>query len=143
MIDHTLSQLIDIREKLMSGRQEIVQIDAEVAKLCSQNDMYAKLRAKNIMDEVSYVEQTAEIQNRITTLRSRRMKLIGEDEDTHYIDDLRALKDALRRFPPVILSFDESIFSTIVERIKAGVNGTMTFVLKGGLNLTESRGAEK
>ena len=71
------------------------------------------------------------------------MKLIGEDEDTHYIDDLRALKDALRHFPPVILSFDESIFSTIVERIKAGVNGAMTFVLKGGLNLTESRGAEK
>ena len=143
LVDHTLSQLIDIREKLISGRQEIVQIDAEVAKLCSQNDMYAKLRAKNIMDEVSYVEQTAEIQNRITTLRSRRMKLIGEDEDTHYIDDLRALKDALRHFPPVILSFDESIFSTIVERIKAGVNGAMTFVLKGGLNLTESRGAEK
>ena len=41
------------------------------------------------MDDVSYAEQTAELQNRITTLRSRRLKLISEDEDTHYIEDLR------------------------------------------------------
>jgi hypothetical protein len=125
---------------LVSERQEIVQIDAELAKLCFQNNMYAKLRAKNIMDEVSYAEQTAELQNRITTLRSRRMKLISEDEDTHYIDDLRALKDALHHYPPAILTFDEGIFMTIVEKIKAEVNGGITFVLKGGLNLTESRG---
>ena len=140
LVDNTLSQLIDIREKLVSGRQEIVQIDAEIAKLCSQNDMYAKLRAKNIMDEVSYAEQTAELQNRITTLRSRRMKLISEDEDTHYIEDLRFLKELLQNYPPAILTFDENLFTAIVEKIKAGADGTITFVLKGGLNLKESVG---
>ena len=140
LVDNTLTQLIDIRTKLVSGSQEIAEIDAEIAKLCSQNDMYSKLRAKNIMDEVSYAEQTAELQNRITTLRCRRMKLISEDEDTHYIEDLRFLKELLQSYPPAILSFDENLFTSIVERIKADDNGNITFVLKGGLNLKESVG---
>ena len=140
LVDNTLTQLIDIRTKLVSGSQEIAQIDAEIAKLCSQNDMYSKLRAKNIMDEVSYAEQTAELQNRITTLRSRRLKLISEDEDTRYIEDLRFLKELLQSYPPAILSFDENLFTAIVERIKADDNGNITFVLKGGLNLKESVG---
>ena len=140
LVDNTLTQLIDIRTKLVSGSQEIAEIDAEIAKLCSQNAMYSKLRAKNIMDEVSYAEQTAELQNRITTLRSRRLKLISEDEDTHYIEDLRFLKELLQSYPPAILSFDENLFTSIVERIKADDNGNITFVLKGGLNLKESVG---
>lgn len=86
LVDNTLTQLIDIRTKFVSGSQEIAEIDAEIAKLCSQNDMYSKLRAKNIMDEVSYVEQTAELQNRITTLRSRRLKLIrGADASRSHL----------------------------------------------------------
>ena len=140
LVDGTLKQLIDIRTKLISGSQEIAEIDAEIAKLCSQNDMYSKLRAKNIMDEVSYAEQTAELQNRITTLRSRRLKLISEDDDTHYIEDLRFLKELLQNYPPAILSFDENLFTSIVERIKTDEDGNVTFVLKGGLNLKESVG---
>lgn len=140
LVDNTLTQLIDIRTKLVSGSQEIAEIDAEIAKLYSQNDMYSKLRAKNIMDEVSYAEQTAELQNRIATLRCRRLKLISEDEDTHYIEDLRFLKELLQSYPPAILSFDENLFTSIVERIKADDNGNITFVLKGGLNLKESVG---
>lgn len=141
LVDHTLTQLIDIRTKLVSGSQEIAQIDAEVAKLCSQNDMYSKLRAKNIMDEVSYAEQTAELQKRITTLRSRRLKLISEDEDTHYIEDLRFFKELLQNYPPAILTFDENIFTSIVEKIKANEDGSVTFIIKGGLHLKERIGA--
>ena len=140
LVDGTLKQLIDIRTKLISGSQEIAEIDAEIAKLCSQNDMYSKLRSKNIMDEVSYAEQTAELQNRITTLRSRRLKLISEDDDTHYIEDLRFLKELLQNYPPAILSFEENLFTSIVERIKTDEDGNITFVLKGGLNLKESVG---
>lgn len=140
LIDNTLAQLIDIRAKLISGTQEVIQIDAEIARLCSQNDMYSRLRAKKIMDEVSYAEQTAELQNRMATLRSRRLKLLCEDEDTHCIEDLRFLKELLQSYPPAILSFDEKLFTAIVERIKADKDGTITFVLKGGLNLKESVG---
>lgn len=140
LVDHTLAQLISIRTRLVSGSSEIAQIDTEIATLCSQNDMYVKLHAKNIMDDVSYAEQTAELQQRITTLRVRRMKLMREDEDTHYIEDLRFLKEVLQNYPPAILSFDEELFTAIVEQLRAGNDGTVTFVLKGGLNLKERIG---
>ena len=137
LVDDTLSLLIAIRTKLVSQSTEIVQIDAEIARLCKQNDMYVQLRNKNIMDEVSFSEQTAELQLRLTTLRTRRIKLMSEDKDIHYIDDLRMLKEVLQEAPHAILSFDADLFSAIVEKIRAGNDGTITFVLKGGLKFKE------
>ena len=142
LLDNTLSQLIDIRTKLVSKNKDIAEIDSEVAKLCSQNEMFVRLKAKGIMDDVSFAEQTAEIQNRITELRSRRLKLMKEDESTHIIDDLRFLKEILQEYPPAIITFDENIFTSIVEKMKIGDDGTLTFVLKGGLHFKESVGAE-
>ena len=137
LVDDTLSLLIAIRTKLVSQSTEIVQIDAEIARLCKQNDMYVQLRNKNIMDEVSFSEQTAELQSRLTTLRTRRIKLMSEDKDIHFIDDLRMLKEVLQEAPRAILSFDADLFSAIVEKIRAGNDGTITFVLKGGLKFKE------
>lgn len=140
LIDNTLSQLINIRSNLVSGSKEIAEIDSEIASLCTQNDMYSKLRAKNIMDEVSYTEQTAELKKRISTLRNRRVRLMSEDEDIHYIDDLRFLKEILQNSPSAIISLDEDLFTSIVERIRARDDGTIIFELKGGLKFKERIG---
>ena len=58
-----------------------------------------ELKAKNIMDEVSFMEQTADIQNRLTELRTRRTKLLNADENvrlevrTTYVPTLHTKKD--------------------------------------------------
>ena len=119
---------------LLTEDEEIVQ------RFSTQNDMYSKLRAKNIMDEVSYTEQTAELKKRISTLRNRRVRLMSEDEDIHYIDDLRFLKEILQNSPPAIISLDEDLFTSIVERIRARDDGTIIFELKGGLKFKERIG---
>ncbi len=137
LIDDTLSLLVAIRTRLVSQSGEIVQIDAEISKLCKQNDMYVQLRNKKIMDEVSFAEQSSELQSRLTTLRTRRIKLMSEDKDIHYIDDLRMLKEILQEAPHAILNFDAELFGAIVEKIRAGNDGTITFVLKGGLKFKE------
>ena len=137
LIDTTISKLISIRSKLISGSKEISQIDDEIANLCSKNDLYIQLRARDIMDIVSFEEQTAEIQKRITTLRVRRKKLMCGDEDTHCIKEIRILKDILQSYPSAIISFREDLFQDIVDKIEAGNDGTVTFILKGGLRLTE------
>ena len=62
---------------------------------------------------------------------------MSEDKDIHYIDDLRMLKEVLQEAPRAILSFDADLFSAIVEKIRAGNDGTITFVLKGGLKFKE------
>ena len=137
LVDDTLSLLTAIRTKLISQSAEVTEIDSEIAKLCKQNDMYVQLRNKKIMDEVSFMEQSAELQSRLTTLRNRRIKLMSEDENLHYIEELRMLKDVLQDAPRVLLEFDVELFNSIVDKIFAGNDGTITFVLKGGLKFKE------
>lgn len=61
---------------------------------------------------------------------------LGENIPTNFTRTV----ELLQSYPPAILSFDENLFTAIVERIKADDNGNITFVLKGGLNLKESVG---
>lgn len=55
--------------------------------------MFARLRADEIMDDVTYTEQTSEIKQRIAELRSRRLRLLNEDSDETSIEALRKLKE--------------------------------------------------
>jgi len=137
VLDITLSQLIELRTKITSGNSAITQIDSVIAKLCEQNNMYVKLRAKEIMDEISYMEQTAVLKKRLTELRSRRSKLLSENEDESTIEGLRILKETLSEYPSAIISFDQIIFYAIVDKMLAGNDGMVTFILKGGLKLKE------
>ena len=137
VLDITLSQLIELRTKITSGNSAITQIDSEIAKLCEQNNIYVKLRTKEIMDEISYMEQTAVLKKRLTELRSRRSKLLTENEDESIIEDLRVLKETLSEYPSAIISFDQIIFYAIVDKMLAGSDGIVTFILKGNLKLKE------
>ena len=82
IVDTTLTQLLDLRGRITLGNSEIKQIDTEIASLCEQNNRYEKYRLKNIMDEVSYREQTAVLKNRLAELRNRRSKLLSEASRT-------------------------------------------------------------
>ena len=62
---------------------------------------------------------------------------MSEDENLHYIEELRMLKDVLQDAPRVLLEFDVELFNSIVDKILAGNDGTITFVLKGGLKFKE------
>ena len=134
-----LTNLASIAAKYQSEDYELDEklLRYRTLQTIKQNDMYVQLRNRKIMDEVSFSEQSAELQSRLTTLRTRRIKLISEDKDIHYIDDLRMLKEVLQEAPHAILNFDADLFSAIVEKIRAGNDGTITFVLKGGLKFKE------
>lgn len=137
IVDTTLTQLLDLRGRITLGNSEIKQIDTEIASLCEQNNRYEKYRLKNIMDEVSYREQTAVLKNRLAELRNRRSKLLSENDDEMCIENLRVLKETLRDYPSALIDFDETVFEGITDKIIAHSDGCLTFVLKGNLNLRE------
>ena len=56
IVDKTLSQLIAIRTSITSMNEEISTINREIAILSEQNSMYNELKAKNIIDDVSYFD---------------------------------------------------------------------------------------
>jgi len=63
------------------------------------------------------------------------VKLLNADEDERLIEDLKVLKETLDEYPKVILRFDNSLFSAIVDKVVVGSEKTVMFKLKGGLHL--------
>ena len=68
-------------------------------------------------------------------MRSRRLKLINEDDDELCIEKLRELKRFLDDSAEYMTEFDESVFSRIVDVIYAEADGALTFKLKCDLEL--------
>ena len=110
ILDRTLAQILSVREKISGQNNEIAQIDAEIAKMCTQNNMYAQLHGQGIIDEVSYLERTTELGYKITELRNKRLKLLNADENEMLIENLRVLKEMLTESPRMILRFDPQLF---------------------------------
>lgn len=137
ILDKTLTQILRVREKISGQNNEIAQIDAEIAKLCTQNNMYAQLRGQGIIDEVSYLERTTELQFKITELRNKRLKLLNADENEMLIENLRVLKEMLSESPNMILRFGPQLFLTVTEKVLVGNDGTVVFQFKGGLQLRQ------
>ena len=75
--------------------------------------------------------------NKISQLRSKRRKLLSEDENNELINTLCNLNELLESYKPNG-RFDEDLFEKIVTEITAECNETLTFKLIGGIELTEA-----
>lgn len=137
IVDFVINKLIAIKAKISSQNTEVTDIDAEIASLCDKNSMISRLKARDIIDEVSFVEQTSDIQKRLTELRNRRKKLLNDDEDEACIDKFRTLKTELNSNGDYIMFFDDEIFGSVVSQIIILETGYAQFELKCGLRLKE------
>ncbi len=137
IIDWSINQLMSLKSKVAQCNSQISEIDEEMAELSEQNNTYAQLRADGILDDVTYFEETNELHKRITELRSRRIKLLNEDEDENCIEQLRKAKETLLECPAVLFNFDIVIFKKLIREIKVYANDTVEFELHCGLRLKE------
>lgn len=137
IVDSALNQLVLLKAKISSQSTAISDIDVEIATICEKNCMLAKLKARNIIDDISYMEQTSALQKRLTELRGRRLKLLNEDEDEKSIERFRELKDELDTFDGYMLVFDKEVFETIVQNIFVSNDAYVVYELKCGLKLKE------
>lgn len=135
IVDEAIAQLNALKVKVNAGNNEIAEIDDEIASLAEQNSVYSELYASGVIDKVTYVGKTDKYKNRITELRSRRLKLINEDDDEICIERLRELKRVLSESAESITEMDEGMFSRLVDVVYAGSDGGLTFRLKCELEL--------
>ena len=135
ILDRTYNQLLKLREKLSGQNNEVSQIDIEIADLCNKINMYTEFHLQGIIDDISFLERTSELKYRVTELRNKRTKLLYANEDEKVIEEIKILMDTLEEYPKVILSFENSLFSSIVDKVIIGKTETITFKLKGGLCL--------
>jgi len=135
LLGETISMLQTLKAKVNAGNDEIGEIDRNIAELTAKNSMYTNLYSSGVIDELVYFEKIDQIKDSITELRSRRLRLINEDENEACIEKLRKLKRILSESPENITAFDKTLFSQIVEKVYAEEDGALTFELLGGLEL--------
>lgn len=137
VIHETLLQLQALKVKANGGKDEIAEIDKELVTLAEQNRIYSELYAQQILDEVSYYGHTDKLKNKMTELRSRRLKIVNDDEDENCMEQVRKLERVVadREY---MTEFDESLFNDIVERIYVEESGELSFKLQCGFELKVS-----
>lgn len=139
LLDDTITQLQQLKVKANSGNTAIMEIDNELNSLGEQNRAYGNMFSTGVLDQSIYLEKSDRIKKKMTELRSRRKKLLNDDEDELCIEELRKLKRILTEYPDRITSFDELLFDKIVKVLYIEQDGNMSFVLIGELELMVRR----
>lgn len=114
----------------------IRRIDKEIADLAAQNLIIARLHTNGVLNPAEFAAQSSEINNKISTLRTKRRQKLSEDENDAWLDTLKSLNEILESCEPGN-NFDEELFEKIVVGITVNSNADITFKLIGDIELTE------
>ncbi len=134
IVHETILQLQTLKSKITNANSKIEEIDTELVSLAEKNRIYNELYVKQMIDEVTYLEQTDIIKAKTTELRGQRLQLLNEDDEERSIEGLRQLQRILIN-QDYLMGMNENLFSQIVEVIYVEPDGNLTFQLKCGLEL--------
>lgn len=137
ILRRTVTRLTEIKKMLTHFDSQIGNIDRRIGELVQQHGIYQNLKEQRLMDDVTYTEASAKIDNQLANLRIQRKKILNDDEDERSIDAIRELKNNLESAPHAILVFDQALFDLIVDRVVVEEDKKMVFTLKGGIRLKE------
>lgn len=93
---------------------------------------------QGVIDHTLFVQQTDVLNQKIYELRTRRSKLISEDDDEKCIERMRELRKVISS-SGYLVSMDERLFDSIIETVYVEQDGTLTFRLKCELEFSIKR----
>ena len=131
-----IHQMETMQDRTNISRERIRQIDKEIADLGARNIVIARLHTSGVLNAAEHSMQAAEINNKITELRTERRKRLSEDENDELIDTLKHLNEILEEYEPTA-EFDSGLFGQVIESITVDGNSQLIFELVGGIRLTE------
>lgn len=137
LIEDLIKQIENMQNKTSDNTNHIREIDKKIADLAAQNLVIARLRTNGILNNAEFSAQSSEINNKISNLRSKRRKLLSEDENSELLDTFHNLNELLESYKPNG-RFDEELFEKIVMEITAECNEYLEFKLIGGIKLAEA-----
>ena len=137
ILPQMLAGLQTIRERKMLWSSEVVEINTQISKLSSENQMWADLKCQGLVDPDIFIVRTNELAERLRHAKLKKERLLIESADDT-IGQTEALIMALEAGPEDLDSFDAELFDELVEKIVVDSNEQVRFRLKNGLELCES-----
>lgn len=143
--DKILTPLAEDLKKLHCGREyesQVRKINKKITELTEQSHVLSRLRSKGYLDSVLFIEQSNLITKQLCEAKKQRSKLFehsGFNDEAARTEELIAF---LKKQDDFMESFDESIFSLMVEKIIVRSKLEIAFRLINGLELPEIIGEE-
>ena len=138
IVHDTLLQMQTIKMREHGTSEELKDIDRQIAEISEQSRIYTELYTQGVLDEMTFYSKADRLKNKITELRSRRLKVLNMCSDDGVLNALRKLEKVLLD-TDFLMDFSGDVFDSIVEKIYVEQEGKLTFVMRSGLEFTMDR----
>lgn len=138
IVHDTLLQMQTIKMREHGTSEELKDIDRQIAELSEQSRIYTELYTQGALDEMTFYRKADMLKNKITELRSQRLKVLNMCSDDGVLNALRKLEKVLLD-TDFLMVFSGDVFDSIVEKIYVEQDGKLIFVMRSGLEFTMDR----
>ena len=133
-----LKQVDTLSDALHRGNPAMLAINTAIATASEQSYHLTKLHTAGLLDQAALSAKQAELNAKLTGLRQERKKLLCNEDINEQVNTLHLTIDAIRNGPETLSSFDEALFTKLVDRIVVDTQGIIHFQLYGGLEFQET-----
>lgn len=137
ILPQMLAGLQTIRERKMLWSSDVIELNEQISKLSSENQMWADLKCQGLIDPDIFIARTNELAEQIRSLKQKKERLLLESADGT-LARTEELIAALEAGPDDLDGFDAELFDELVEKIIVDGNEQIRFRLKNGLELCET-----
>lgn len=112
LLGDLIRQVEAMQNRTSDNIDVIRRIDKKIADLAAQNLVIARLHTNGVINSAEFSAQSSEINNKISTLRTKRRKKLSDDENDAWFDTLNSLNEILEAYDPSN-NFDEELFEKL------------------------------
>ena len=138
--DQVLPQLIQDLQAAKNGKllwsEDIVELNKQIADIACQERLLAQLKQQAVVDPDIFIFQSNQLAEQRREAKLKKFRIL-RSEDDQTVQRTQELLDILEDGPDLLTTFDEALFSELVETITIQDNSTIRFRLINGLELPE------
>ena len=139
IIAPVIQNLTKLQNGLRKENARLVDIDQSLVQLNDKKLLLTKLHSKSIMDDATFLNETALIDKDISKLSDERRKMLSSDSDLEQVSQIKALQ-ALLANTEYLRNFDATAFKNAVQSAVVKDKKNIEFKLFGDLCFPELLG---
>lgn len=132
-----LTQLDDLNAAVQRGNPAMLEVNRAIADASDQCYKLTVLQTRGLLDADTCGAKLRDVNARLAELRRERRRLLQNEDLEDVMETLHQTADTVQAGPDQLDSFDEIMFTDLVEKITAESQTRLRFRLRGGIELTE------
>ena len=136
VLTQLISDLYAARTGSLLWSENIVEINKQISDIASQERLLTQLKQQGSVDPDIFISRGNLLAERRRELKLQKGRILRSEED-HTIQQTQDMLDVLESGPDWPDTFDEQLFSDLVEKIVVINNEKLCFRLLNGLEVTE------